>query len=428
MAIQWTLRFRTNDLLWFRFFQGRCPQDSGHLRNFVDITRITRQNCRYGTLSSAWPCHDGRGMEAGIREFSPTGNHSGQARFFLVSRLRGGFPQGEGSLAGRRKARVEWIGSSSTTKWSIGRPHLHPRRFADAHSHLAAYRNHAEARLTHDQQATSVSPPSRPASPASSSASASLGESRGPRLAGDDHGQHRGGRHLGPHAHLEAGHRGQRRDPSDLLPHECAADALISGGLERAPDAERDRVRYSGDRAFVIKPASDLPPITAPVTIDGTTQPGYAGQPVVELDGESSGVVNGLQIEGASGSTIRGLDINSFSEIGGTVLEGTGIVVQNATNVVIAGNYLGTNPSGKNPAGNYIGIQLNDSSGITIGGTTSSDRNVISASGYYGIQIESDGTAPAAHNLIEGNYLGYRRQQAPPASCWTGCRSSRMPS
>ena len=46
-----------------------------------------------------------------------------------------------------------------------------------------------------------------------------------------------------------------------------------------------------------IKPTSSLPPITGPVVIDGTTQPGYTGTPIIELDGSLAGAgVNGLTI------------------------------------------------------------------------------------------------------------------------------------
>ena len=34
---------------------------------------------------------------------------------------------------------------------------------------------------------------------------------------------------------------------------------------------------------------SPLPPITAPLTIDGTTQPGYSNTPLIELDGAGAG-------------------------------------------------------------------------------------------------------------------------------------------
>src|SRR5258707_118181 len=60
-----------------------------------------------------------------------------------------------------------------------------------------------------------------------------------------------------------------------------------------------------------ITPASPLPAITDPVSIDGTTQPGYVGAPVIELSGW------GLSI-GAGNCTIRGLNIHVSS--GGTII------------------------------------------------------------------------------------------------------------
>src|ERR1700738_1562825 len=38
-----------------------------------------------------------------------------------------------------------------------------------------------------------------------------------------------------------------------------------------------------------------LPTLTNPVILDGTTQPGFAGRPLIELDGTMAGVANGLQ-------------------------------------------------------------------------------------------------------------------------------------
>src|SRR5262245_26474094 len=41
----------------------------------------------------------------------------------------------------------------------------------------------------------------------------------------------------------------------------------------------------SGAGVHTITPASQLPFITGQVTIDGTTQPGYAGKPLIEISG-----------------------------------------------------------------------------------------------------------------------------------------------
>ncbi len=64
-----------------------------------------------------------------------------------------------------------------------------------------------------------------------------------------------------------------------------------------------------GAGMHTITPGSALPAITDPVIIDGTTQLGYAGTPVIELNGTSAAPANGLNIL-AGFSTVRGLTIN----------------------------------------------------------------------------------------------------------------------
>ena len=67
-----------------------------------------------------------------------------------------------------------------------------------------------------------------------------------------------------------------------------------------------------GGGVQTISPASALPDITDTVAVDATTQPGYAGTPLIELDG--SGVTgSGLTLAvGSDASTVRGLVINNF--------------------------------------------------------------------------------------------------------------------
>jgi hypothetical protein len=57
----------------------------------------------------------------------------------------------------------------------------------------------------------------------------------------------------------------------------------------------------------IIRPLTELPAVTEPLTIDATTQPGYAGKPIVELSGERAiGFVYGLKLTGGN-SLISGL-------------------------------------------------------------------------------------------------------------------------
>src|SRR5262249_4179997 len=122
-----------------------------------------------------------------------------------------------------------------------------------------------------------------------------------------------------------------------------------------------------------------LPAITESVVIDGSTQPGFAGQPLIELDGSPTvGVSNGLNITGlGGGSTIKGLAINRFAN--GIVLGGN--------NNTIQGNYLGTDAGGTQDRGNADnGIFISGSFNL-IGGAGPGQGNLISANKNRGITL-----------------------------------------
>jgi titin len=158
----------------------------------------------------------------------------------------------------------------------------------------------------------------------------------------------------------------------------------------------------SGAGVHPIVLASALPTVSDPVVIDGTTQHGYAGQPLIELNGAGAGANSGLRIASlAGGTTIRGLVINRF---GGSA---SGIEVDGASSNVFQGNFIGTDPTGtlSMPNGKE-GIYLNGSSGNLIGGIFSSNRNVISGNGDAGVYVLGTSLAPANGNVIQGNYIG----------------------
>jgi len=147
----------------------------------------------------------------------------------------------------------------------------------------------------------------------------------------------------------------------------------------------------SGTKPFTIFPLSALPAITNSMTIDGTSQPGFAGTPVIELNGTNAGGgVAGLQLD-TNACTVRGLAINNFSE--------QGIVLLGASNV-IAGNYIGTDTTGSLARGNSsYGIEV-ESAGNIIGGTNTGSTNVISGN-YAGIYIDN-----GSSNTVQGNLIG----------------------
>jgi CSLREA domain-containing protein len=153
---------------------------------------------------------------------------------------------------------------------------------------------------------------------------------------------------------------------------------------------------------------SPLPVITDPVTIDGTSQTGFDGSPLIELvgttisaDGDSVQFESGLTLN-TDDSTIKGLVIRNFTTEGW----GTGIDLRpGADNNRIEGNYLGTNWQGAASFPNLQGIVVRGL-GNRIGGTAVGARNVISGNtGSFatlgtGIVLDADG------NFVEGNYVG----------------------
>ncbi len=205
-----------------------------------------------------------------------------------------------------------------------------------------------------------------------------------------------------------------------------------------------------GAGPFVITPASALPAVSTQILVDATTQPGYAGTPIVRLSGQglqlsgTGAAVKGLSITNATyaidisgnSNTIEsnylGLDLSgnvaanttgvrvtgSSNTIGGTTAAQRNIISGNtdsgvilttsANNNVVAGNYIGTDPSGSSARPNDRGVQILDGSdNNTIGGATTAHRNLISGNTTYGIYIE--GSAPAAspdNNSIQNNWIG----------------------
>ena len=116
------------------------------------------------------------------------------------------------------------------------------------------------------------------------------------------------------------------------------------------PGAAADRIVFAipGRGLHTITPASPLPDLTDPVVLDATTQPGFAGRPVVVLDGSQT-FGDGLHIT-CGGSTVRGLVIDGF--------RGAGIAIDTQGGNVIEGNYLGTDPTGTAARGNAVGVSV----------------------------------------------------------------------
>src|SRR5262245_19267572 len=129
------------------------------------------------------------------------------------------------------------------------------------------------------------------------------------------------------------------------------AGSLRQAIVDANADTDPDVIAFAiGVDPPAIALTSALPTITNPVTIDGTTQSGFAGAPLVEIDGASvPAPASGLVIT-ASNSTVRGLVIERFAANG--VTGGVAIELLGGTGNTIEGNYLGLDVGGTLNHGN----------------------------------------------------------------------------
>jgi hypothetical protein len=174
------------------------------------------------------------------------------------------------------------------------------------------------------------------------------------------------------------------------------------------PGADTIVFNIPGAGVRTIAPASALPTISGTTTIDGYTQPGAVAntnalsaginaQPLIEINGTNGGR---LFITG-TGSIVRGLILNRNA--------GDAIEV-NASNVTIAGNWIGTDSTGLAQSANGgFGIRHSDGNNLTIGGAAPADRNIVSGNSGGGIIMALSTFVPTSGHVIEGNYVGPAR-------------------
>src|SRR5262245_22311506 len=112
--------------------------------------------------------------------------------------------------------------------------------------------------------------------------------------------------------------------------------AILDANANPGPDTITFNIGGGGVQTNA--PTRSLPVITDAVDIDGTTQPGYVGKPLIVLTGSSAGPnASGIRIA-AGNSTVKGLVINGFG--------GDGIVLTRRGGNAIVGNYIGTDVTG----------------------------------------------------------------------------------
>ncbi|MCA9098925.1 MAG: right-handed parallel beta-helix repeat-containing protein, partial [Planctomycetaceae bacterium] len=206
---------------------------------------------------------------------------------------------------------------------------------------------------------------------------------------------------------------------SDPGPNRITFD-IPDDGVNRAEDVDSalSRGDISAD-VFIIRPLTPLPNLTDPTGgtwIDGKSQASNQGNanaygPEIVIDGVSitDNGVDGIRAWiGADGNRIEGLTIHRFT--------GNAISIVRSDNNIVAGNYLGTDATGRLAADTSLyggGLLISaGAEGNQIGnnGDRTNDwveRNVISGNRRHGIRIQQGSLTDVTRgNVIRGNYIG----------------------
>jgi hypothetical protein len=167
--------------------------------------------------------------------------------------------------------------------------------------------------------------------------------------------------------------------------------AIISANTTAGDDTITFNITGTGVQAIALK--NELPAITEGVTLDGTTQPGSTTTPAVRILGTNAGLnVNGLTLLNHTNSTIRGLNIAGFDLAAIRIEGGSGHKITN--------NFIGLNQTGTAADANGTGVQVVNSAGNSIGGSTEF-RNFISGNRGDGVQVVT-----SRQTIVAGNTIG----------------------
>ena len=235
-------------------------------------------------------------------------------------------------------------------------------------------------------------------------------------------------------------------DPDKGPAETSSGTVTLRSAIEQVNDDGGGLIAFAGPMTISI--GSQLDALTAPgVTIDGGTSgsvviTGGSGFDGLVLDGGGATIQNlvvddfgevGIYLE-SSGNTIQNDDVgtnalgtsamgNDFGisdSVGHNIIQqnlisgnsSVGIALYGASDDQVVANFIGTDVTGTKALGNEGGgVSIyGGASGNTIGGTTASDRNIISGNanptmplGYAGVEIVGAGTTG---NVVEGNFIG----------------------
>ena len=183
------------------------------------------------------------------------------------------------------------------------------------------------------------------------------------------------------------------------LAHCSLNDAIQAANT--SPGSDAIVFNLPGSPPYRINSNGSHPVITETLMIDGSTQPGFAGDPIVELHGPGSG--DGLIFGAAAiSSLVRSLVINGFVSI---PHYSYGIAISiGSPNTTVEGCRIGTSVDGQTAIANTggIGFSFGADRGL-VGGTAAGAGNLISGNTWFGVYDYQ-----AVDTVIQGNRIGTR--------------------
>jgi parallel beta-helix repeat protein len=164
---------------------------------------------------------------------------------------------------------------------------------------------------------------------------------------------------------------------------------LDANGGGAGPHTIAFDVPGSGVQTITVSTSLPQGTVAAGMTVDGTTQPGYAGTPLIAVVCANVGLT-GLTFNFSSPVTVQGLSVGGC---------GTGVGAGSGGPITVKSSYIGVAPDGTTPVPNNVGISISHAA-FTIGGA-SGDRCIVSGNTSSGIFIGA-----FAGGSIQQNYVG----------------------
>ena len=196
------------------------------------------------------------------------------------------------------------------------------------------------------------------------------------------------------------GNAGDANPGDDICATGGGACTLRAAIEEANADADTDTINFNISPNTIAPIGAELPAVTHPVVIDGTSDPDSAR---VELDGSLAGAsADGIDIFTGT-STVRGLVINRFT--------GNGIRLSsdNQGGNIIEGNRIGTDPTGTVDLGNGAnGVEHLRLRATSSGVQLPAAGNVISGNGGHGV---GHGRRSPPGNLVAGQPHRHQRRR-----------------